>query len=143
MSEWKRIKDDAGIRELWELANGFHDSCIVSASYASGMYVTDDLAMGRGDAKEFVLELALHCQSEQTELRLRFIGVRAFHIEGFDEDRFGDIQDARLEFTDGFAQAPGKRVIFWSDWAEFSPADADKCGASYAAADAMEWRFAR
>ena len=38
-NEWKNVADQQGIEDLMKTFGGFHDSCITSLSYESGLFV--------------------------------------------------------------------------------------------------------
>ena len=47
-NEWKNVADQQGIEDLMKTFGGFHDSCITSLFYESGLFVDPQGAMGMG-----------------------------------------------------------------------------------------------
>ena len=61
MDGWNVIKDAADIEELLQEYGGFHDSCLVNASWNSGMYVDANNGMHLGEAKDYRLQMLVEC----------------------------------------------------------------------------------
>lgn len=81
-NEWKNVADQQGIEDLMKTFGGFHDSCITSLSYESGLFVDPRGAMGMGTPEGFALRMVFHSQWHPRAVELCFSGVRSFHIVG-------------------------------------------------------------
>ena len=76
MADWKEITSQDDMNELFDIYGGFHDSCIVSASYKSGAFVDDERSMHFGSPSERELLLVFHRQWEPQILEMCFSGLR-------------------------------------------------------------------
>ncbi len=129
------IKTERDIDRLMEEYAGFHDSCIVSASYRSGAYVDKRGGMGDGNADEHTLSLTLHSKLIKP-IELTFSGVRAVHILGFQENYFCNINEAYIAFrTDLLGKTRDDRHIVWSDWGKLDEKE------TYVIAERMYWEI--
>lgn len=130
------VKDDKDIERLMEEYGGFHDSCIVSASYKSGASVDESGGMRNGNADGHTLSLVLHSQWSKP-IELAFTGVRAVHIVGFQENYFCNIDEAYIAFrTDLLGKTRDDRLIVWSDWGDFNDPNC-----TYVIAEKMYWEI--
>ncbi len=142
MGDWKRIETRDDIDELMERVGGFHDSCLVSASFQTGKYVDASGAMFLSYTPEtYEATLTVHNQWTKKPLDLRFTGVYKVNLTGYHEKDDGIIYDAHLAFHEDVPQAPGKRLIVWADWEPFSPGETDIDDlTSYVYAESLSWR---
>ncbi len=142
MGDWKRIETQNDINELMGHMGGFHDSCLVSADFKTGKYVDASGAMFLSYVPEtYMLTLTVHNQWTKKPLELRFTGVYKVNLTGFNQRDDGIIYDAHLAFHEDVPQAPGKRLIVWADWEDFSPGETDMDGlTSFVYAESLTWR---
>ena len=144
MSEWKKIESQKDIDELLDFYGGFHDSCLVSAVFHSGAYVTDGLSMGFGAAEEYTLTTTFQRQWRPKTLEMRFVGLRRFHLTGAENNYIPLLLDAFITFHENLLPGEPKRVIVWSEY-EFNAAEIDNSltepGESYIVANRLEWRI--
>ena len=144
--DWKKIETDADIKELLKTYYGFHDSCIVSAQYASGTRVEVDGSMWFGGSHRLLM--LFHSQWEPRYLELLFEDVRRFRLIGLQDNYLNEVFEAFIRFYDGilpYGHFAPSRVIVWSD-NEFvsksyndglqEPAD------TYVIAGSLKWRRA-
>ena len=148
MNEWKIIEDQQGIDELMKTFVGFHDSCITSLAYESGLFVDQRGAMAMGAPNGFALRMVLQSQWQPRTIELCFSGVRSFHVVGLQDNYMNDIYDAYLAFHEGILPAKygaSSRVIVWADWADFDlahmPDPLEEPGTSYVIAETLRWRI--
>ncbi len=129
------IRTERDIDRLMEEYAGFHDSCIVSASYRSGASVDERGGMSDGNADEHTLSLTLHSQCIKP-IELTFSGVRAVHILGFQENCFCNIYEAYIAFrTDLLGKTRDDRLIVWSDRGKLDEKE------TYVIAEKMYWEI--
>ena len=146
---WKEVKTDADIEELMQTCLGFHDSCVVSATYVSGDRVDEKGAMWFGDALEgHSLNILFDSQWEPHRFELCFQGVRRMRLIGAQDNYLNNIYEAYLQFHEEILPCryrASKRVIVWSDHAEFTLKDAEdglaEPGISYVIAASLRWRI--
>lgn len=142
MGDWKRIETQNDIDALMRLVRGFHDTCLVSASFKTGQYVDASGAMALSYAPEtYELTITLHSQWTKMPLELRFTGVHKASLTGYDQRDDGIIYDAHLAFHEDVPGTEGKRLIVWADWADFSPGKSDIDDlTSFVYAESLSWR---
>lgn len=142
MGDWKRIETQNDIDELMGLARGFHDTCLVSASFKTGQYVDTSGAMASSCAPEtYELTITLHSQWTKKPLELRFTGMHKTSLTGYDQRSDGIIYDAHLAFHEDVPGAEGKKLIVWADWVDFSPGKSDIDDlTSFVYAECLIWR---
>lgn len=117
----REIKNERDIEDLMRTCVGFHDSCIVSASYFSGAFVDENNGMGNGELLEHTLTLILHSQ-QCSPIKLLFRGVRKFSVIGWEDNYFCDIFGAHLAFhSDLLGKCRDDRLIVWADKESFDP----------------------
>ena len=144
MSEWKEIQSESDIDEVMETLGDFHDSCIVSVNYKSGVFVDEKNDMCFGSANERELTVLFHCQWEPKVFELCFTGVRQMHLVGWQKNYLASISEAALFFCDNILPGTPSRLIVWSDYDYFTvsgskgpikePAD------TYIIANSLKWR---
>lgn len=149
MDDWKEIKTQKDIDALMHTFMGFHDSCIVSANYRSGLYVDGHSMVFNAKGSGYELSLLFHGQWEPRCVELLFGGVRRMHLVGLQDNYLNDIFDAHLAFYDNIL--PGKvsadsRVIVWADNYNFKIdnmiAGLEEPADSYVIATTLRWRIA-
>lgn len=146
---WTEINDTNDIEHLMEEYGGFHDSCIVSMNYTSGMFVDEKNAMHGSCLIGKKLSLILNSQWGKP-IELLFEGVWKFSVVGWNENCFDDIFDAHLGFhTDLLGRTRDDRLIVWADESDFSPKDymeeqvISRSGRNltYVIAEKLKWRY--
>ena len=147
MRSWKNIETEKDIADLLRLYYGFHDACIVTASYQSETSVDQEGTIHYSHIDGHTMTLRFQSQMALRSLELQFIGVRqARFIVG--NDHFScDLTDATLSFVNGQSSRESKRWIEWTGCSSFDfkkldttihdPAD------PYIIANALRWRFLR
>lgn len=163
MSDWKEILTQNDIDELLDQYGGFHDACIVSVEYKSGLYVGDERSLYDDGSVKFNTGtmyfdepdkcealLTFHSQWFEKPLQLYFSGVRKIFLQGRMDNYSNDIMDASIKFYDGllphkYSSMP-ERVIVWADYYDFNAekdvtAAKDEACDSYVIANALKWRF--
>lgn len=136
MYEWNNIATQSDIDVLMTVYGGFHDSCIFSVSYFTGSFVDETGVMRNGTEQEKILYLSLSSQSAKETLELRFSGVRAFGIVGWQEGCFCDISSCYLKLD------KEKGLVIWADSEDFSPdvpVNPMNPECSYIIAKSLEW----
>lgn len=143
MDDWKEIKTQQDIDDLMDVYGGFHDSCLVKATFQSGAGVDDDLSMGFGEEQDYTLYATFERQWRPKTLEMKFVGLRRCHLVGFQDQYFPLLFDAYLTFVEELLPGEPKRVIVWSD-APFDPSDPfnrfEEPGSSYIIANDLQWR---
>ncbi|MDE6727648.1 MAG: hypothetical protein K2J80_06880 [Oscillospiraceae bacterium] len=118
---WIEITDNAAIDKLMSDYGGFHDSCIVSISYASGSRVDEKDTMHMMGADEHTLSMTVYSQWYKP-IELLFSGVRKCCITGFQDSYSCELYDATLEFrTDLLGETRDDRLIVWASYKGFDP----------------------
>lgn len=124
----------------------FHDSCITNLTYKSGAYVDKHKTMHFGDIDGRELNLIIQRQWEPITLELCFVGVRRFHVVGWQDNYLCDIMYAYLSFHKDVLPGEPIELIVWADTEYFNleeiaisnslkePAD------SYVIANTLKWR---
>ena len=145
MSEWKEIVSQDDIDRLFILYGGFHDSCIVSASYKSGVFVDDNRSMHFGNSSKYELSVVFHSQWTPKILELCFTGVRQLHLTGWQDNYLCDIYEAHLSFYEGLLPGKPERVIVWANYSDFDVKEIDNTihepSDTYIVANALKWRI--
>lgn len=162
MSDWKEILTQNDIDELLDLYGGFHDACIVSVEYKSGLYVGDERneyddgsvkfntgTMYFDEPDKCGALLTFHSQWFEKPLQLYFSGVRKIYLQGRMDNYMNDIMDASIKFYDGLLPhkySMPERVIVWADGDDFDAetyvtAAKEEPDYSYVIANALKWRF--
>ncbi|MGN0696550.1 MAG: hypothetical protein ACI4J5_07300 [Oscillospiraceae bacterium] len=146
---WNEINDTDDIGKLMDEYSGFHDSCIVSVNYTSGMYVNERNAVVGSDLSGKKLSLILNSPWGKP-IELFFEGVWKFSVTAWNERLFGDIYSAHLDFhTDLLGRTRDDRLIVWADDDGFSPKDyteeqvISRSGrnVTYVIAEKLKWRY--
>lgn len=118
---WTEVNNQAAVDKLMEDFGGFHDSCIVSVSYASGASVDENGGMSDGNSDEHTVSMMLHSQWK-SPVEMFFSGVKKCCITGFREMYFCDIFGATLDFrTDLLGKTRDDKLIVWADCENFDP----------------------
>ncbi len=135
---------DAG--ELLNAYGGFHDSCIVSVNFKSGMYVHNKTMHCETDNYE--LHMIFHSQWNDYALELCFTQVRKLHLVGLEDNYFGDIYGASIQFCNNLLPAKyrtSQQVIVWADSEDFDPKDVNaqlsEPDDTYVIAQTLKWRL--
>lgn len=149
MNDWKEISAQKDIDELMDLYGGFHDACIVSLEYKSGIYVDNERTMHFDGLDKCGVLVRFHSQWYEKTLELYFIGVRKMFLQGLMDNYTNDIFGASIKFYDGLLphryNMP-ERVIVWADCEDFNaetdstPAKDEPCD-TYIIANALKWRL--
>lgn len=100
MGDWHNIATQDDIESLLSAYGDFHDACIVEAHFKSGAFVDEASAMHFGSANEYILSLIFQCQWTPQTIELQFIGLRQFHLAGWQENYACNIFDVYLAFHD-------------------------------------------
>ena len=146
MGDWHNIATQDDIESLLSAYGDFHDACIVEAHFKSGTFVDEASAMYFGSANEYILSLIFQCQWTPKTIELQFIGLRQFHLAGWQENYACNIFDVDLAFHDDLLPGETRSVIVWADNRSFNvhkiapiisaPAD------TYVVSNALRWRIA-
>lgn len=148
MSEWVTVNSEDDIEYLLNEYDGFHDSCLVSLNYTSGMFVDKEKAMHFG-AQQGELSMIFHSQWVSEPLELCFICVRKYCIAGC-QNRYGsEIYDCHLAFHNDLIIGRDNPLIVWADNYGFSPKGLwekdrrilDEPMTSYVIAENLKWRW--
>ena len=149
MSNWKEILTQNDIDEIMNIYGGFHDSCIVSLEYKSGIYVDNERSMHFDGLNKCGVLLTFHSQWNEKPLELYFGGVRKMFVQGLMDNYTNEILDASIKFYDGLLPhnySMPERVIVWSDNYDFdaetdaSSAKDEPCD-TYIIANSLKWRL--
>lgn len=146
MTDWKEITSQDDIHELLETYGGFHDSCIVSASYKSGAFVNDMKVKYGGSPSEHELFIVFHSQWNPQILEMCFTGLRQLRLAGWAHNYWCDeILDAYLSFHEGLLPGDPDRVIVWADTYDFDVKNIDNTihepSDTYIVANGLRWRL--
>lgn len=82
MSCWCNIEKQEDIDLLMSTYGDFHDACITSLNYQSGVFVDDDMTMHFGGAEEQIVSVIFHRQWNPKAMELQFLGMRQMHLVG-------------------------------------------------------------
>lgn len=146
MTQWNIVKSAEDIEKLIKEYYGFHDSCLVEASYKTGEAVIEKGWMKFGSRKDKELHMTFHSQWKDTPLELCFIGVKQCRFAGWTEYGSGEILDCYLAIhTDLFLPRLDDPLIVWADDMCFSPKDDIEIlrepATSFVIASDLKWRF--
>ena len=149
MSNWKEILTQNDIDELMDEYGGFHDACIVSLEYKSGLYVYGDRIMHFEAPEKCGVLVTFHSQWNGKPLELYFCGVRKIFVQGRMDNYTNEILDASIKFYDGLLPhkyGMPERVIVWADNYDFN-AETDASSTkdepcdTYIIANSLKWRL--
>lgn len=140
--EWNCVKNRDDIKELFDIYDAFHDSCIVSLAYKSGNFVDSSNVMCFGNSKDCVVYVTFQRQAEPRTMELCFLGVRRMNIVGVRENYSSEILGVSLDFyTDMFSDYTGQ-VVAWSNNEDFNVDSITECeNITYIIADSLKWRI--
>lgn len=140
--EWNCVKNRDDIKELFDIYDAFHDSCIVSLAYKSGNFVDSSNVMCFGNSKDCVVYVTFQRQGEPRTMELCFLGVRRMNIVGVRENYSSEILGASLDFyTNMFSDYTGQ-VVAWSNNEDFNVDSITECeNITYIIADSLKWRI--
>ena len=145
MDSWKTIETQKDIETLFDIYFGFHDACIVSASYQSGATVDHEGTMHYSDASGHQLVLLFQSQMAMKNLELRFIGLRQMHLVGWEDNYSCELSEAYLAFAHELLPGEPKKQIIWSSYAWFNPEKIDNTihepADTYIIANELRWRL--
>lgn len=147
-NNWHEVFTQKDIDDLLDAYCGFHDACIVSVNFVSGMHVDNEKAMHFGEFGKYALNMVFHSQWSDDALELHFAGLRRFHLVGAQDNYTNEIFEAFIKFYDDLLpskyQTP-TQVIVWADKSDFDvnniysqltePAD------TYVIAHSLKWRL--
>lgn len=144
MSFWNRIETEEDIEKLMYWYCNFHDSCIVSISYESGMRVDAERSMHFSNPSGHRMMVLFHSQMVEKKLELLFVGLRQVHFVAW-QDRYScELYDAYLSIEELLPGEP-KQQIIWASDSEFDIKKIDPVIAepamSYIVANELSWRF--
>jgi len=146
--EYKKLVDIVDVKELMEVYNNFHDSCIVRLDYESGSYVDEDFAMNFGSRDDHALRMVVDRQDEPKTIELVFKGVKQFNINGYEHNYVDLINEAFIEFNSLIINTYNKKekidVITWSTDREIYSISVNPLKANnhqYIVAKELKWRF--
>lgn len=146
---WNEIKTEDDIANFMDFYEDFHDSCIVSLNYSSGMFVNEKNAMVGSSNREHKLTVIFNSFGSKP-VELLFEGVRKFSFPAWQDCLLDDIYDAYLAFhTELLGKTRDDRLIVWADKGWFSPAkyvedhilSRNHEHASYVIAEKLFWRI--
>lgn len=107
----KEIKTEKDIEELMKAYENFHDSCIVSIKYESGLKVDEDSAMEFPKTGEgHKMTVTFQSQIVAKTLELYFKGVRRFYLSALTDNYANEIFEGKICFINS-----DKKLILWSD----------------------------
>ncbi len=147
--QWNEINNESDIEDLMNKYGGFHDSCIVSVNYQSGIYIAGDGSMVYGGLSDHSVNIIIHSEWF-APVELRFIGVRKCNIVGWQEFFSCDIYGAHLGFnSELLGKTRDDKLIVWADKSGFDPLKyvEEKIishsgnNRTYVVAEKMLWRF--
>ncbi|MDE6558234.1 MAG: hypothetical protein K2K39_03900 [Clostridia bacterium] len=149
MSDWKEILNQNDIDELMDVYGGFHDACIVSLEYKSGLYVYSERIMHFDEPEKCEVLITFHSQWNEKPLELYFSGVRKMFVQGRMDNYENEIYDASIKFYDGLLPhkySMPERVIVWADSEDFdaetdATSSKDEPCDTYVIANALKWRL--
>ena len=145
MSPWKLISTESDIDDLMIQYMDFHDACIVSVDYKSGVFVDDKGTMHFSGPSAHELLMILQSQQEQRPIGLCFTGLRQLHLTGWQYNYGSEISSAYLSFHKGLLPGDPERVIVWADHDDFETDHVQSgiAGPSdtYVIANELKWRF--
>lgn len=119
MEQWNIIHNQDDIDNLMHEFGGFHDACLVSSSWNSGVYVDARNNMCFGGPEDCELRLLFHSQWHKKALELQFTGVRKHCMGGWQERYSNEIYDCYLKLHNELLPGQEKTLIVWADWDGF------------------------
>lgn len=148
INEWHGIFNQKDIDDLFYAYGGFHDSCITSVNFKSGISVDNERTMLFDDPDKWELHMIFHSQWNDYALELCFNGVRSFHLTGIQDNYGNDIFDASIKFYDNLLpcryQMPAQGIV-WADREDFDPKNIDfqlnEPADTYVIAHSLKWRL--
>lgn len=145
MSTWYNIETQDDIEHLMTTYGDFHDACIVSLNFQTGVFVDDKMTMHFGSAEEKILSVTFQRQWNPKTIELQFSGLRQIHLIGWQDNYLNDILCAYLAFHNDLLPGTPKRVIVWSDTDYFDVTKIDNSihepADTYIVANALKWRI--
>lgn len=145
MSTWYNIETQDDIDHLMTTYGDFHDACIVSLNFQTGVFVDDKMTMHFGSAEEKILSVTFQRQWNPKTIELQFSGLRQIHLIGWQDNYLNDILCAYLAFHNDLLPGTPKRVIVWSDTDYFDVTKIDNSihepADTYIVANALKWRI--
>lgn len=148
LNKWYEVSTQKDIDTLLDSYEGFHDACIVSVTYISGIYVDSEKNMHFDEYDKYQLNIVFHSQWSDYALELHFAGLRRLHLVGVQDNYGNDIFDASIKFYDNLLpskyQTPA-RVIVWADREDFDINNIDsqltEPADTYVIAHSLKWRL--
>lgn len=144
--QWYDICNADDIQKLKEEFGGFHDACLVSAAWKSGVYVDGQNRMCFGNAQDRELQMIFHSQWQERVLELSFIGVRKHCLGGWQE-RYSYEMYGCLEMRTDLIAGQETQLIIWADSEGFCLEKEQGRGilqepmSSYVIAEKLRWRM--
>lgn len=145
--EWKEIKSQKDIDELLEFYFCFHDACIVSVTYNSGISVDKERTMHFSGPDGHQARIIFQSQQELSTIELCFTGVRRIHIVGAQNRYMPEIFDTHLAFHEEVFLGDTQRSIVWADTEYFDIEELrqidmlDEPADNYIIANELKWRI--
>lgn len=130
LTEWNEIKTQDDIATIMDNFGFFHECCIVSMNYTSGL----TMQKGRLVAdKSINNRIFMTVDSEWCgRIELMFDSVRKFHAVCSDDMYNNYILSATLTFSD--------RLILWANNRDFRLSENDS-DITYILAESLKWRY--
>ena len=145
MSSWKTIETENDIEDLLRLYYGFHDACIVAASYRSETSIDHEGTIHYSNIDGHTMTLRFQSQMALRSLELRFIGVRQARLIVGNDHFPCDLMDATLSFVNGQSVRKSERLIEWTGCSAFDFKNLDTTAHDFAdhhiIANNLRWRF--
>jgi hypothetical protein len=145
-TNWREINTSEDIRDLMTYYGGFHDACIKDIRYTSGARVDNNGAMGFGESKDRQVDIVFQRQRNPSAIELRFIGMRAMCIAGWQGNYSCEIYDCYLTIHNDLMPNSNDNLIIWADNSLFNPVDLFEIDmlteprTSFIVADKLRWR---
>ncbi|MDE6104227.1 MAG: hypothetical protein K2G38_00875 [Clostridia bacterium] len=148
LNKWYEVLSQKDIDDLLDAYGGFHDACIVSLNFVSGMHVDSKNTMHFDGVDKYTLNIVFHSQWSDYALELQFAGLRRLHLTGVQDNYTNDIFDASIKFYDNLLpsnyQTPAQ-VIVWADSEDFNVKEIDsqltEPADTYVIAHSLKWRL--
>lgn len=113
---FKKIETQEDMNDLNSDFCHFHDACIVSINYLSGLSVDEENTMHfPTDNQGFSVNIIFHSQMVAKNLELRFTGVRRLYLSALNENYGNEIIEGGVFFVDREINGKQKRLVAWSD----------------------------
>lgn len=126
---WHNIYTNKDIEQMLEMFGGFHDACIRTVSYDSGLYVDDNLYINDTQSS---IEILFERQSESNKkLCIRFTNVLEFSINK-SRNYIHEIYDISMFIKD--------ECVYWGDSEDFEASYPSYTGSWLCSQSAM-WSF--